>query len=188
MWNERLIEFGADLQAGRTTLVNTLQDPTATAYATVAPVRNDVSLRYTPSRLAEQTSREDYVRALREALLQVRSEEVARGVTVVGPHRDELDLQLNSLPARGYASHGESWSLALALRLGSYEILRDDAAGEPVLILDDVFAELDQQRRDRLADVTQSGDGQVLITAAVPSDVPESVSGVTFCVDGGHIT
>lgn len=187
VWNDRLIEFGADLQAGRSALVNALQQPTADAYATVTPVRNAVDLQYQAARLGPATTREEFAAALQEALQEVRAEEVARGVTVVGPHRDELELRLNDLPARGYASHGESWSLALSLRLASYQILRDDAAGDPVLILDDVFAELDEQRRRRLADVTRTGEGQIFVTAAVATDVPDEVSGVTFSVDNGAI-
>lgn len=187
VWNDRLVDFGADLQSGRASLVAALQEPVAAAYATVAAARNDVELRYLPARIEAATSKTEFADALRQALDEVRSEELARAVTVVGPHRDELDLQLNALPARGYASHGESWSLALALRLGSYHLLRDEDAGEAILILDDVFAELDEQRRQRLAEVTAQAQGQVLITAAVPTDVPNDVSGVTFCVDNGAV-
>ncbi len=188
VWDDRLVEFGADLQAGRAALVARMRGPLSSAYATVAPARNAVNAQYTAARIENAETPGEFAAQLREALLNARAEEFARAVTLAGPHRDELDLQLNHLPARGYASHGESWSLALALRLASYEILRDEAAGNPVLILDDVFAELDQQRRDRLADVTRDAQGQVLITAAVPSDVPESVSGVTFCVEDGVVS
>jgi DNA replication and repair protein RecF len=185
VWNDRLIEFGADLQAGRAALVAALREPVSHAYATVTPLRNTVSIEYQPARVSGGGTRAEFAAALQEALVEVRREEIARGVTVLGPHRDEVELRLNDLPARGYASHGESWSLALALRLASYQILRDEAAGDPVLILDDVFAELDEQRRRRLAEVTAAGDGQIFITAAVPTDVPDVVSGVTFCVDDG---
>lgn len=188
VWDDRLVTFGAELAAGRTALAHQLRQPVAAAYATVAPTRNDVALRYVPARLqGEPVSVSDHTEALRTALAEVRSEEMARGITVVGPHRDDLDLGLNDLPARGYASHGESWSLALALRLGSYGVLRDEHAGEPVLILDDVFAELDQQRRERLAEVTGTGAGQVLVTAAVSADVPSTLRGVKFSVDSGAI-
>lgn len=187
VWNDRLVTFGADLQAGRSALVAALVDPISEAYAAVTPARNRVAVTYQPARITRAASLEDYTAGLRVALEQVRAEEIARGVTVVGPHRDELELRLNDLPARGYASHGESWSLALALRLASYAILRDDAAGDPVLILDDVFAELDEQRRQRLAEITRSAEGQVLITAAVATDVPGTVSGVTFSVENNHV-
>jgi DNA replication and repair protein RecF len=115
-----------------------------------------------------------------------RSEEVERGVSLVGPHRDDLLLGLGELPAKGYASHGESWSFALALKLASYDLLRADG-DDPILILDDVFAELDVDRRDRLA--TLVGDAeQLLVTAAVAEDVPESLEGARFDVMEGKVT
>ncbi|MEZ5119072.1 MAG: DNA replication/repair protein RecF [Candidatus Nanopelagicales bacterium] len=188
VWDARLVEFGADIMAGRVDVLSRISEPVALAYARVAAVRNDVVLTYAPSRLEPATNREEFGVALRDALQQVRAEEFARAVTVVGPHRDEVEVSLNGLPARGYASHGESWSLALALRLAGYEVLRDVGAGEPVLILDDVFAELDQQRRSRLAQFAAQAPGQVLITAAVSGDVPDEVRGVRFSVDSATVT
>jgi DNA replication and repair protein RecF len=188
VWDARLVEFGADIMAGRVDVLSRISEPVAQAYARVAAVRNDVVLTYAPSRLEPATNREEFGVALRDALQQVRAEEFARAVTVVGPHRDEVEVSLNGLPARGYASHGESWSLALALRLAGYEVLRDVGAGEPVLILDDVFAELDQQRRSRLAQFAAQAPGQVLITAAVSGDVPDEVRGVRFSVDSATVT
>ena len=120
--------------------------------------------------------------ALLAELARVRPQEIERGVTLVGPHRDDLELRLNELPLRGYASHGEGWSAALALRLACYELLSADGA-EPVLILDDVFAELDTARRDQLAGIAGKAE-QVLISAAVLSDVPEALSGARYDVDG----
>jgi DNA replication and repair protein RecF len=117
---------------------------------------------------------------LREALAARRRAELERAVCLVGPHRDELELRIGGLPARGYASHGESWSLALALRLAAYQLLR--AGGEdPVLLLDDVFAELDSDRRNRLAELVRDAE-QVLVTAAVPEDVPAGLAGARFKV------
>jgi DNA replication and repair protein RecF len=123
---------------------------------------------------------------LRAALAEVREAELDRGVCLAGPHRDELELSIRGLPARGYASHGESWSLALALRLASFELLRAGRE-DPVLILDDVFAELDTGRRDRLARMV-AGAEQVLVTAAVPEDVPQVLAGVRFTVSGGGLS
>jgi DNA replication and repair protein RecF len=120
-----------------------------------------------------------------KALAAVRSSELDRGVCLVGPHRDELELSIGGLPARGYASHGESWSLALALRLASFALLREGHE-DPVLILDDVFAELDAGRRDRLAGLVADAE-QVLITAAVPADVPDLLAGVRFTVRAGVV-
>ena len=114
-----------------------------------------------------------------------RGAELERGVCLVGPHRDELELRIGEFPARGYASHGESWSLALALRLAAYELLRSGGE-DPVLLLDDVFAELDTGRRDRLAALV-GGAEQVLVTAAVPADVPARLAGPRFEVSGGAI-
>ncbi len=132
---------------------------------------------------------------LLEAVGRLRSKEIERGVSLVGPHRDDLVLTLGGLPAKGYASHGESWSFALALRLASYELLTngfDDAGdwgpdGEPVLILDDVFAELDSRRRERLAELVAPAR-QVLITAAVPGDVPELLAGARVDVMAGEVS
>ena len=119
-------------------------------------------------------------------LEQVRAGEVERGVSLVGPHRDDVVLTLGELPAKGYASHGESWSFALGLRLAAYQLLRHDLGDDPVLILDDVFAELDSGRRERLAALIADCE-QVLITAAVPQDVPESLTGSTFRVTLGSV-
>jgi DNA replication and repair protein RecF len=125
-------------------------------------------------------------KALLRALAGVRASELDRGVCLVGPHRDELELTVGTLPARGYASHGESWSLALALRLASFTLLRQGHE-DPVLILDDVFAELDAGRRDRLAALVADAE-QVLITAAVAADVPPALAGTRFDVRAGAIS
>jgi DNA replication and repair protein RecF len=120
------------------------------------------------------------------ALAGVRDSELDRGMCLAGPHRDELELSVRGMPARGYASHGESWSMALALRLASFELLRAGRE-DPVLILDDVFAELDAGRRDRLAGLV-AGAEQVLVTAAVPADVPPILAGARFTVADGGLT
>ncbi|HYI34775.1 MAG TPA: DNA replication/repair protein RecF [Glaciibacter sp.] len=123
----------------------------------------------------------------RTALAGLRPRELDRGLTLAGPHRDDLVFMLNSLPAKGYASHGESWSFALALKLAAAELLRrDSTSGDPVLILDDVFAELDQSRRRRLAEAV-AGFEQVIITAAVLEDVPEALAAHTIHIDAGAV-
>jgi DNA replication and repair protein RecF len=123
-----------------------------------------------------------------ETLEQVRSSEIERGISLVGPHRDDLVLSLGELPAKGYASHGESWSFALGLKLAAYHLLRRDLGDDPVLVLDDVFAELDSGRRERLAALVADCE-QVLITAAVGADVPEVLreSGTTYAVELGQV-
>jgi DNA replication and repair protein RecF len=147
-----------------------------------------VGLSYRPSLdLPEGTSdRGELTELLLAEVSKRRGEELDRGVCLVGPHRDDLALRIGPLPAKGYASHGESWSLALALRLASFDLLRAEEGGSPVLILDDVFAELDVGRRDRLAAMVAVAD-QVLITAAVADDVPASLDGVRFDVRDSEV-
>ncbi|GAA0399146.1 DNA replication/repair protein RecF [Microbispora corallina] len=194
VWDAHLVRHGAELLAGRLELVEALRPLAAKAYATLAPSSGLADLEYRgsdESTLSTDipnlgTNREALAERLRAALAEVRQAELERGVTLVGPHRDDLLLRLGELPARGYASHGESWSFALALRLAAYDLLRSDG-GDPVLILDDVFAELDSQRRRRLTEIVAPAE-QVLITAAVPDDVPPELAGARFDVREGSVT
>jgi DNA replication and repair protein RecF len=194
-WDEQLAAKGAVLTAGRLELTGSIRPLLAKAYAAVSGDDQTTGISYQqsfrkaggpvpgdeppadPGQLAE---------ALRGALTAARTAELERGVCLVGPHRDELELRIGELPARGYASQGESWSLALGLRLAAYELLRSDGE-DPVLLLDDVFAELDAHRRERLAALV-GGAEQVLVTAAVGADVPAGLAGHTFEVSGGVIT
>lgn len=189
VWDEHLARYGAELLAGRLALLDGLRPLAAKAYDAVAPIGGDLELTYRHSLgdgLELPIDRAALAEVLLAALAAVRSQEVERGVSLAGPHRDDLVLSLGGLPTRGYASHGESWSVALALRLGSYNLLRADG-GEPVLILDDVFAELDGARRSRLAELVMSAE-QVLVTAAVAEDIPELLVGARYHVDGGRVT
>jgi DNA replication and repair protein RecF len=188
VWDSHLSRAGAELLAARVELVEALRPLVEKAYAAVARTMSSTTLDYVSSLgpdVALEPDRDVLAAALQAALAAVRSDELERGVTLVGPHRDELALGINGLPARGYASHGESWSLALALRLASYDLLCADG-GEPVLILDDVFAELDVDRRERLASLVAPAE-QVLITAAVAADVPEELAGARVDVMGGEV-
>jgi DNA replication and repair protein RecF len=196
VWDGHLAAHGAELLAGRLDLVADLAPHVAAAYAEVAPESRPARVVYRSTLGDSQpdgvgvpggprADREVLEDALLAELNRVRPQELERGVSLVGPHRDDLDLALGELPAKGYASHGESWSFALALRLGAYELLRADGT-EPVLVLDDVFAELDRRRRAQLAKVA-SGAEQVLITAAVAEDVPDELSGARFEVHGGEV-
>jgi DNA replication and repair protein RecF len=191
VWDTHLAQHGAQLVRARLDLVATLGPHVAKAYAAVSASRSDARIAYSPSfplpaqSSAEHSSQADIEQALLAALGEARKQEVERGVTLVGPHRDELTLTLGELPAKGYASHGESWSYALALRLAAYDLLRDDGV-EPVLVLDDVFAELDVGRRERLADLV-SGASQVIVTCAVDDDVPRSLRGTRYEVGGGEV-
>ena len=185
VWDAQLVELGSELLSARLDTLAELREPAAAAYAAIAPVNNRIKAFYRsgfelpddPGELRD---------AFAAALAERRRDELARGLTLVGPHRDDLAMSIGELPARGYASHGESWSLALALRLGAFELLRSDGI-EAVLILDDVFSELDATRRERLAAAARQAE-QVLVTAAVPGDVPEQLAGVRFEVHAGTIT
>ena len=178
-WDGQLARAGAPLLAGRLRLTEALRPHVVAAYTEVSGgSKEPAGLTYRSSVPAD-----DLEEALLKRLAEVRASELDRGVCLVGPHRDELELSIGGMPARGYASHGESWSMALALRLASFELLRDGQE-DPVLILDDVFAELDSGRRDRLAAMV-AGAEQVLITAAVPEDVPVLLTGARFRVAAG---
>ena len=189
VWDQHLARAGAELLAQRLDLVAALQPLTDKAYEQLAPGGGPVGLEYRGSigeeRMAGALGREDLYGRLLEALGEARRQEIERGVTLVGPHRDDLLLRLGPSPAKGYASHGESWSYALALRLASYELLCADGR-EPVLVLDDVFAELDVRRRERLAELVAPGE-QVLVTAAVDDDVPGVLAGTRFSVENGTV-
>lgn len=190
VWDQHLAQVGAELLARRLDLIEMLQPLTDKAYEQLAPGGGPVGLEYRSSSAGPEggevpRSREELYTRLMEALAGTRKQEIERGVTLVGPHRDELLLKLGQLPAKGYASHGESWSYALALRLASYDLLRAEG-NEPVLVLDDVFAELDARRRERLAELVAPGE-QVLVTAAVDDDVPGVLAGVRFTVADGTV-
>ncbi|GAA4224498.1 DNA replication/repair protein RecF [Streptosporangium album] len=186
VWDAHLARYGAELLAARLELVEALRPLVAASYAALAPSSAPAGLEYRGTLPTEPgADRVTLEQRLRAGLLEVRDAELERGVTLVGPHRDDLFLGLGELPARGYASHGESWSFALALRLAAYDLLRADG-GDPVLILDDVFAELDNQRRRRLAEIVAPAE-QVLITAAVADDVPAELTGCRFDVAEGSV-
>ncbi|MBG6059067.1 DNA replication and repair protein RecF [Cryobacterium sp. MP_M5] len=216
IWDDRLVELGSEIIDERAELVRQLGEPLRAAYEAVAgedhgpqllsslsimgadeensasvepravvePVETIVGSGVSTGSTAGAGSTTDLFRA---ALAGLRRKELDRGMTLVGPHRDDLVFMLNQLPAKGYASHGESWSFALALKLASAELLRrDSASGDPVLILDDVFAELDLSRRRRLA-AAVTGFQQVLITAAVLEDVPEDLTAHTIHINAGAV-
>lgn len=176
VWDSRLAEHGAELVAARIDLVNQLAPEVKKAYQLLAPESRSASIGYRasmgvtgPSEQSD-TDRQLLAARLLAALAARRDAELERGVCLVGPHRDDLILRLGDQPAKGFASHGEAWSLAVALRLAAYQLLRVDG-GEPVLLLDDVFAELDVMRRRALATAAESAE-QVLVTAAVLEDIP----------------
>ncbi len=194
VWDSHLATAGAQLLAGRLNLVAELEPLVGAAYAAVSAKDGAAAISYRSSlgediAAASAADQELLQARMLEALARIRPQELDRGISLIGPHRDDLVLNIADLPARGYASHGESWSLALGLRLASYDLLRNDlgGGGEPVLILDDVFAELDSGRRLRLAELIAPAE-QVLVTAAVPADVPEPLDGARFDVMAGQVT
>ena len=188
VWDTHLAHAGAELLSARLELVGALHPLVAKSYDAVARGQGDAQIDYRCS-LGDDVElipdRELLAAALLDAMGRIRRDEIDRGVTLVGPHRDDLVLRLGPLPAKGYASHGECWSYALALRLAAYDLLTSDG-GEPVLILDDVFAELDIERRTRLAGLVAPAE-QVLVTAAVPADVPDALEGARVDVMGDEV-
>jgi DNA replication and repair protein RecF len=172
VWDGHLADHGAELMAARIGLVNELAPEVQKSYQLLAPGSRSAAISYRASIDIEPEGSD--VELLRTALLEQmarrRDAELERGVCLVGPHRDDLELRLGEQPAKGFASHGESWSMALAMRLAAYELLRAEG-GDPVLLLDDVFAELDTARREALAAAAASAE-QVLVTAAVLDDIP----------------
>lgn len=172
VWDGHLAAHGAELMAARIDLVNELAPEVQKSYQRLAPASRLVAIGYRASVDVEpeRTDTEELRAALLAQMARRRDAELERGVCLVGPHRDDLELRLGEQLAKGFASHGESWSMALALRLAAYELLRADG-GDPVLLLDDVFAELDAARREALAAAAASAE-QVLVTAAVLDDVP----------------
>ncbi len=195
IWNAHLAQVGSQLLYARLRLLRDLVPYLGKAYDQVSAGQSDVQAAYKSSLYEDMAARiaageVPEIAQLQAALLatldQVRAGEVERGVSLVGPHRDDVVLSLGELPAKGYASHGESWSFALGLKLAAYQLLRHDLGDDPVLILDDVFAELDTGRRERLAAMVADCE-QVLITAAVADDVPVSLRGRTYAVRLGEV-
>ncbi|MFK4760993.1 DNA replication/repair protein RecF [Microbacterium sp. ZW T5_45] len=198
VWDDKLVALGSEIIAARQRLAADLQQPVADAYAAIAGADHRPRLEWALSvrgadpedgddDAAPDTSG-DVSEMFRAALAAKRAQELERGLTLTGPHRDDLVLRVRDLPVKGYASHGESWSIALALRLASAELLRNESpAGDPVLILDDVFAELDGDRRRRLASLT-AGYEQVVVTAAVEEDIPEILHRHVVRISNGTIS
>lgn len=215
-WDQSLISYGSEIIAARVDLIERLRPHLFAAYQSIAIANNEPKILIKSSLLSanvahyldeleanfakaefEEEQEAEFLKTgeraeieelFRLKLQSVRPKELERGITLVGPHRDDLVLLLGTLPAKGYASHGESWSYALALRLASIELLRNETrSGDPILILDDVFAELDAGRRERLAAMVKNNE-QVLITAAVAEDIPKELVATVFNVKAGEVT
>lgn len=205
-WDEQLLSLGTQIVVARGDLLVRLEPEVVKAYQQIAAAKNEPTIKMkssllatgVPSYLDEDDSEDldflsdfspEYVRSIFEDRLRnLRAKELERGLTLLGPQRDDLVLLLNDLPAKNYASHGESWSYALALKLASRQLIRQDSNfGDPILILDDVFAELDVSRRNRLAGMVLDNE-QVLITAAVAEDVPRELNATLFHVEHGTVS
>ena len=205
-WDDQLLTLGTQIVVARGELLNRLEPEVLTAYQQIAAAKNEPAIKLKSSLLAsgvpsylDVEEPEDlefltdfsaeYIRTkFEERLKQLRPKELERGLTLVGPQRDDLVLLLNQMPAKNYASHGESWSYALALKLAARQLIRQDSNfGDPILILDDVFAELDVSRRNRLASMVLDNE-QVLITAAVAEDVPQELNATLFHVEHGTVS
>ena len=184
-WTEQLITYGAQLSAERIKLVDDLNPYVAANYANLNEVK-PASISYKSSTDNLSADIAHNVEILTGRQIEVARQEQDRGVSLIGPHRDDLHLQLGDFPAKGYASHGESWSMAISLRIGAYNLLKSEGA-EPVLILDDIFAELDTIRRQQLTSVTKMAE-QTFITAAVESDLPAELLSEKFYVSPGVVT
>jgi DNA replication and repair protein RecF len=198
-WDQSLIKIGSEIIAMRYDVAQRIAPYLSEAYAAIADEKNDPSIQLKSSLISNEVEtdgvsaqlltgdKSEIAEIYRERLALVRSKEIERGITLVGPHRDDMLLLLGTLPAKGYISHGESWSYALALKLASASLIRKDArAGDPILILDDVFAELDSTRRSRLANLISHNE-QVIITAAVAEDVPIELRATRFKVTAGSL-
>ncbi|MEY4397735.1 MAG: hypothetical protein RLZ53_311 [Actinomycetota bacterium] len=201
-WDESLIKYGVEMIQVRLEVLEKIAPHLKSSYASIAVANNNPSVLYKSSLLGSQvvddsedaelefleiTKISEIENFYRAKLATVRNKELERGITLVGPHRDDLVFLLGDLPAKGYASHGESWSYALALKLASAELLKAESkTGDPIIVLDDVFAELDSGRRDRLAELVSSNE-QVFITAAVAEDVPSSLKATVFQVENGVV-
>lgn len=190
VWDLQLAKTGAQVMYHRLKLVENMQPLAKEAYTKVSDDRGPFEISYLSNLeyQGEEITIANLEASLLKALTEKRNVELDRGITLVGPHRDELQLMLRELPVRGYASHGESWSCALALKLSLYELLkRSSRGGDPVLILDDVFAELDEIRRSKLVDLVKNNE-QTIVTAAVAGDVPAELDGALFNVFEGTVT
>jgi DNA replication and repair protein RecF len=187
VWNDQLVNFGSQIIFARNQIINELLPYVSKSYAELAPTSKALNIKYLPNVSSETMALADLVTAMKEKLQERQQDELDRGLTLVGPHRDDMEVMIGELPAKGYASHGESWSVALALKLASFDLLKATSpAGDPILILDDVFAELDAARRNQLILRVKNVE-QVLITAAVMEDVPKELVGNKLFVNNSKV-
>lgn len=183
-WDEHLAVFGGEVIAGRLKLIAEIEPLFQTAYKNLSE-KKVARLGYKSSVAGADTDKEENKKKILSTMTEISAQERDRGVSLIGPHRDDLLLNLGDHPVKGYASHGESWSIALALRLASYQLFINDG-DKPILILDDVFSELDENRREKLINISQSAE-QTFITVAVENDLPPTIKGAKFKVTSGKV-
>lgn len=184
-WNEHLANFGGEVIAGRLSLIKDIEPLFQEAYKNLSE-KKAAKLGYKSSITQPSPNKDENKTRILETINEISHQERERGISLVGPHRDDLLLNLGDHPVKGYASHGESWSIALALRLASYQLFINDG-DKPILILDDVFSELDEGRRAKLLSISESAE-QTFITVAVEDDLPPSIVGQKFKVTSGNVT
>jgi DNA replication and repair protein RecF len=183
-WDEHLANFGGEVIAGRLKLISEIEPLFQNAYKNLSE-KKAAKLGYKSSVVNANTNKDENRERILTTITEISGQERERGISLIGPHRDDLLLNLGDHPVKGYASHGESWSIALALRLASYQLFINDG-DKPILILDDVFSELDEDRREKLINISQSAE-QTFITVAVENDLPPSIKGTKFKVTSGKV-
>ena len=183
-WDQQVAKFGAEIIAARITLLEEFTPLFTKIYANISPEK-PASIKYKSSIENPSTVLQENYDSIIQKMSELRGQELERGLTLVGPHRDDLLLHLGNHLVKGYASHGESWSIALSLKLAAYELLINEGS-KPILILDDVFSELDEERREQLVSLAKSAE-QTIITVAVESDLPKDLQGSTYIVKNGSV-
>ncbi|MBM3721066.1 MAG: DNA replication/repair protein RecF [Actinobacteria bacterium] len=183
-WNEHLANFGGEVIAARIKLIEDLTPHLLTSYENISQ-KKQPTLGYKSSLEQPTQDKDENKNLILNKIGEISFQERERGISLIGPHRDDILLNLGEHPVKGFASHGESWSIALSLRLASYQLLKSDG-DNPILILDDVFSELDQSRRERLVKLTETTE-QTLITVAVENDLPKGLSGKKYEVIAGKV-
>ena len=183
-WDQQVAKYGAEIIAARTTLLEEFNPFFTKVYSNISPEK-PAHIKYKSSIENPSTSPEENFQIIIQKMGEIRSQEIDRGLTLVGPHRDDLLLHLGDHLVKGYASHGESWSIALSLKLAAYQLLLHEGT-KPILILDDVFSELDEERREQLISLAKSAE-QTFITVAVEGDLPKDLQGTTYIVKNGSV-
>jgi DNA replication and repair protein RecF len=184
-WDEHLAHFGSEVLAARVAMIESLRPFFTSSYASISKKKSAHFSYKSTIEGATKSSSENKI-AFIQRMKELQNQERERGLSLVGPHRDDLLLFLGDQPVKGYASHGESWSIALSLRLASYQLLQAENE-KPILILDDVFSELDEERRERLTEVIETAE-QTIITVAVNNDLPREIIGKRYRVTSGQVT